>query len=122
MSKRLVLHPLLLVKCNNHLRDIIVSFVGKFADDLIGRIVVSEEEYLNLQQNRDQLRRWGKEWQVEFWFDKCEMLHFRMSNQGRTYVVNDRALENDQPEEAFEADSMDRKALEGSGPNVGKSD
>lgn len=60
----------------------------------IDAIVDSEEGYLSLQQNLDQLRMWGKEWKIKFNSDKCEVLHFGMLNQGRTCRVNGRVLES----------------------------
>ena len=67
--------------------------VRKFADDAkIGGIVDSEEGYLGLQLDLDQLGQQADEWQMEFNLDKCEVMHFGRSNQGRTYSVNGRAL------------------------------
>ena len=67
--------------------------VSKFADDTkIGGIVDSEEGYLGLQQDLDQLGQCADEWQMEFNLDKCEVMHFGRSNQARTYSVNGRAL------------------------------
>ena len=67
--------------------------VSKFAADAkIGGIVDSEEGYLRLQRDLDQLGQWADEWQMEFNLDKCEVMHFGRLNQGRTYSVNGRAL------------------------------
>jgi len=62
-----------------------MRMVSKFADDTkIGSIVDGEESHLGLQQDLDQLRQWADEWQLEFNLDKCEVMHFGRSNQGRT--------------------------------------
>lgn len=45
-----------------------------------------------LQQDLDQSGRCAKEWQMECNADKCEVLQFALSNQGRAYRVNARAL------------------------------
>ena len=45
--------------------------VNKFADHTkIGGIVDSEEGYLGLQRDLDQLDQWADEWQMEFNLDK----------------------------------------------------
>ena len=88
-----VLGPLLFVIYINDLDDNIGGMVSKFADDTkIGGIVDSEEGYLRLQQDLDQLGQWADEWQMEFNLDKCKVIHFGRSNQGRVYSVNGRAL------------------------------
>ena len=57
-----VLGPLLFVIFINDLEENIGSMVSKFADDIrIGGIVDSEEGYLGLQQDLDQLGQWADE-------------------------------------------------------------
>ena len=88
-----MLGPLLFVIYINDLNENIGGMVSKFADDTkIGGIVDSEEGYLGLQRDLDQLGRWADEWQMEFNLDKCEVMHFGRLSQGRTYSVNCRAL------------------------------
>ena len=88
-----VLCPLLFVIYIDDLDENLGGMVSKFADDIkIGGIVDSEEGYLGLQQDLDQLGQWADEWQMEFNLDKCEVMHFGRLNQGRTYSVNGRAL------------------------------
>ena len=88
-----VLGPLLFVIYINDLNENLRGMVSKFADDTkIGGIVDSEEGYLGLQRDLGQLGQWTDEWQMEFNLDKCEVMHFGRSNQGRTYSVNGRAL------------------------------
>ena len=52
----------------------------------------SEESYLQLQRDLDQLGQWADERQMVFHLDKCEVMHFGRLNQGRTYSVNGRVL------------------------------
>lgn len=56
--------------------------------------VDSEEGMSKFTTNADQLGRWAKEQQIEFNSDKGEVLHFGISDQGRTCTVNVRTLEN----------------------------
>ena len=61
----------------------------KFTDDTkIGGIVDSEESYLQLQWDLDQLGQWADEWQMEFNLDKCEVMHFgRLNQAGLTQLM-----------------------------------
>lgn len=56
--------------------------VGKFADDT--KTVDSDDVYLRLQQDLDQLSQWAEERQMEWYSDKYEVLDFYRTNQGRT--------------------------------------
>eukprot|EP00061_Rhincodon_typus_P000477 g11833.t1 len=77
-----VLGPLLFVFYINDLDENVQGMNSKFADDAkIGGIVDNEEGYQKLQQDRDQLGKWAKKWQMEFNIDKCEVLHFGKSHQ-----------------------------------------
>ena len=72
-----MLGPLLFVIYINDLDENIGGMFSKFADDTkIGGIVDSEESYLRLQRDLDQLGQWADEWQMEFNLDKCEVMHF----------------------------------------------
>ncbi|XP_059843914.1 P-selectin glycoprotein ligand 1 isoform X2 [Hypanus sabinus] len=87
------LGPLLFVIYINDLDDNVVNWISKFADDTkIGGVVDSEEGFQSLQRDLDQLEKWAEKWQMEFNTDKCEVLHFGRTNQGRTYKVNGRTL------------------------------
>eukprot|EP00061_Rhincodon_typus_P008284 g30756.t1 len=66
---------------------------SKFTDEAkIGVVVDSQEGYLRVQWDLDQMSRWTEEWQMEFNLDKCEVLHFGKANQGRTYTLNGKVL------------------------------
>eukprot|EP00061_Rhincodon_typus_P016621 g44929.t1 len=63
--------------------------ISKFADDTnIGYVVDSEEGYLRIQQDLDQMSQWTEEWRMEFNLDKCEVLHVGKANKGRIYTLN----------------------------------
>eukprot|EP00061_Rhincodon_typus_P013478 g39873.t1 len=50
------------------------GMVSKFADDTkIGGVVDSEEGYLKLEWDLDQMGQWAEEWEMEFKLDKCHM-------------------------------------------------
>ena len=84
-----MLGPLLFIIYINDLDENIGGMVSKFADDTkIGGIVDSEEIYLQLHRDHDQLGQKADEWQMEFNLDKCEVMHFGRLNQGRIYSVN----------------------------------
>ncbi|MBB6707133.1 reverse transcriptase family protein [Proteus mirabilis] len=88
-----VLGPLLFVIYINDLDASIRGTVSKFADDTkIGGVVDSEEGYLRLQQDLDQMGQWAEKWQMEFNSDKCEVLHFGKANLSRTYTLNGKVL------------------------------
>eukprot|EP00061_Rhincodon_typus_P007917 g30070.t1 len=65
------------------------GIVSKFVDDSkIGGVVDSEEGYLRIQQDLDQMGRWAEEWHTEFNLDNCEVQHSGKANQSRTYTPN----------------------------------
>lgn len=54
------------------------SLSHKFVDyTKIDSIVDSEEGYPGLQRSLDQLRRWVKEWQMEFNSEKYKVLNYQ---------------------------------------------
>ena len=70
-----VLGPLLFVIVINGLDENLGGTVSKFAEyTRIGGIVDSEEGYLELQRDLDQLGQWAEEWQMEFNLDKYEVM------------------------------------------------
>eukprot|EP00061_Rhincodon_typus_P017984 g46948.t1 len=65
------------------------GMVTKFADHTkIRGVVDSEEGYLRVQWDLDQMGLWAEDRQMEFNLDKCEVLHFGKANQDRTYTLN----------------------------------
>eukprot|EP00061_Rhincodon_typus_P008505 g31179.t1 len=70
------------------LTSVVWGMVSKFTDDAnIAGVANSEERYLRVQLDGDQMGQWAEEWQMEFNLDKCEVLHFGKANQGRTYTL-----------------------------------
>eukprot|EP00061_Rhincodon_typus_P010482 g34805.t1 len=64
--------------------------ISKFADDTkIGGVVDSEEGYLTVQQDLDEM---GWEVADEFNLDTYEVLHFGQANQSSTYTLNGKVL------------------------------
>eukprot|EP00061_Rhincodon_typus_P004256 g22134.t1 len=89
----LVLGPLLFVIYVNDLDENIEGVVGKYVDDTkIAGIVDSEEGFLRLQGDLDQMGQWAEKQQMEFNLDKCEALHFGTTNKGRAYTINGMTL------------------------------
>eukprot|EP00061_Rhincodon_typus_P015190 g42725.t1 len=73
-----VLGPLLPITYMNDSDVNIGVKVSKFVDDTkVGYVGDSKEGYLlRVRWDLDQMGQWAKEWQVEFYFDKCEVQHF----------------------------------------------
>eukprot|EP00061_Rhincodon_typus_P018011 g46989.t1 len=64
-------HGRLISKVRSH--GIQEGVVSKFADNTkIGGIVGSEEGFLRLQRDLDEMGQWAETWQMEFNLDKCE--------------------------------------------------
>lgn len=64
------------------LNDNLGGMISKFADDRkIGGSMDSKESCLRLQQNLNQLGKWAKKWQMEFYSDKCKEMHFGQLQQ-----------------------------------------
>lgn len=40
------------------------------------------------------LVKWAEKWQVEFNPDKCKLIHFGSTNEGRTYTIYGMILES----------------------------
>ena len=90
-----VLGPLLFNIFRNDLDVNVRGMVSKVADESkLGGIIDTKEGYQKLHGDLDQLGKWAEDWQIDFNTDKCEVLHFGKSNQGRTCTVNGRALES----------------------------
>lgn len=51
----------------------------------------SEESYLRLQQDLDQLGKWADEWQAEFNSGRYKVMYY---GQAKMYTVNGRTLGN----------------------------
>lgn len=98
----------------NNFDDNGVNIVNRFTDDTkIGVNVHSEEGYLSLQQDPDQLGRWAKKLHEDFNSDIFEVLYFGMSNWGRAYTTNNRVPESDvEQRERREVDDSLKKSVQ----------
>src|SRR5271170_5517985 len=75
-----VLGPLLFLIYINDLPDKIKSKCRLFADDsLIYRKILTELDYLKLQQDLDKVFDWCKKWHMKLNLDKCE--HMQVSSK-----------------------------------------
>eukprot|EP00061_Rhincodon_typus_P017000 g45495.t1 len=61
-----------------YINDLDENMDGKFVDDtkIVG-MVDSEEGYVRIQKDLDQLSQWAEEWWLEFNSDKCETIEYR---------------------------------------------
>ena len=81
-----VLGPLLFNIFINDLPSIVQSPLVSFADDTkVFRKIQSEDDYLKLQQDLDNLFLWSCEWQLGFNVDKCKVLHIGSNQHNRQY-------------------------------------
>ena len=81
-----MLGPLLFVIYINDLEENVTGLMSKFADGTkVGGFADSNEDYQRIQQDIDQLETWAKRWQMAFYPDKCEGMHFGRSNTDRKY-------------------------------------
>ena len=55
-------------------------------------MVNSEAECLGLQEDIGRMVKWPDKWQMEFNPEKCEVVHFGMSNLTRKHLMNGRTL------------------------------
>ena len=81
-----VLGPLLFNIFINDLPSIVQSPLVLFADDAkVFHTIQSEDDYLKLQQDLDNLFLWSCEWQLGFNVDKCKVLHIGSNQHNRQY-------------------------------------
>lgn len=75
-----VLGPLLFLIYINDIPDRVKSHLRLFADDsYLYRIIDSEHDTVQLQNDLDELIKWEKDWSMEFHPDKCKLL--RITNK-----------------------------------------
>ena len=84
-----VLGHILFIIYVNDLDEGVVSRLFKFADDtkLVGR-AESGVEINELQKDLDRLVDWAFEWQMEFNFEKCKIMHIGHNNARTKYKMN----------------------------------
>jgi hypothetical protein len=82
-----VLGHLLFLLFINDLPDYISTnlTVRLFADDCaLYRTIKDNDDAISLQNDLDELRKWEKEWMMEFHPEKCQILHFT----NKTKIIN----------------------------------
>jgi hypothetical protein len=81
-----VLEPLLFLAFINDLPESVTSNARLFADDcLLYRVVNSNADQLQLQEDLHQLEKWKKTWQLSFNADKCFTLHISKKRKPTEY-------------------------------------
>jgi len=81
-----VLGPLLFSLFVNDLSSIVSSSLVLFADDAkICHSIQSDSDYLQLQQDLDNLFKWSQDWQLCFNVTKCKVLHISFNQPYREY-------------------------------------
>ena len=90
-----VLGPLLIVIYINDLNENVTGLISKFADDTnVSGFVDSDEDHQRIQQDIDRLEAWVERWQMALKPDKCEVMHFGMSNTDWKCTVNFRTFKS----------------------------
>jgi hypothetical protein len=91
-----VLGLLLFLAFINDLPDSVISNARLFADDcLLHRVVKSNADQLQLQEDLHQLEKWEKTWQMSFNADKCFTLHISKKRKPTeyNYLLHNQVLE-----------------------------
>jgi len=83
-----VLGPLLCVCFVNDMPNIVHSSIQMFADDTkIYREIISQHEFVILQQDLNLLQDWTHLWQLKFNAEKCKVMHLGQSNDKYAYYM-----------------------------------
>jgi hypothetical protein len=90
------LGPLLFLLFINDLPDIVKSNAHLFADDCLSyRVINTQTDQLQLQEDLANLVKWEKTWQMSFNADKCFTLHITRKRKTveYNYMLHDHKLE-----------------------------
>ena len=90
-----VLGPVMFLLYINNINNNIYSSLRLFADDcIIYRIIKSEQDHLQLQQDLHTVYEWSQKWQMHFNISKCVALRCcrMLSPSLFTYVLNDQPI------------------------------
>jgi hypothetical protein len=83
-----VIGPVLFVIFINDLPEVTQSIAQMFADDTkVFRSMVTDDDRELLQEDIDQLAKWGNIWQLRFNADKCKVLHIGRNNPNNQYTM-----------------------------------
>ena len=68
--------------------DLVEGFVFKFADDTkYGRVIRTEEDRIQMQNDINRLLEWAELWQMEFNAKKCKIMHVGRNNPNHDYTM-----------------------------------
>ena len=68
--------------------DTAITYISKFADDSkVARVVDSEIDHVNLQNDINSLVAWSERWQMSFNATKCKVIHFGRNNPRHKYFM-----------------------------------
>lgn len=72
--------------------DILRNILFKFADDTkSGRVVATEQNQAELQNEINQFQEWAEKWQMSFNSSKCKVMHLGHRNPGFLYTMGGHA-------------------------------
>ncbi|XP_073516627.1 uncharacterized protein [Phyllobates terribilis] len=88
-----VLGPILFNIFINDLVEGLHSKIAIFADDTkLCKVVNTDEDRAQLQEDLDKLGSWAKKWQMGFNADKCKVMHMGKKNSSHPYILNGKPL------------------------------
>ena len=87
-----VLGPILFIMYVNDIPDIVKSNVWIFADDT--KLFTTTDKTITLQEDLDNLIKWGELWELTFNVIKCKVIHYGQNNPESDYIMNDKKLES----------------------------
>ncbi len=79
--------------------DMIKALIRKFADDCkIAKVVKSEDDAKELQDDINTMNAWAKKWEMQFNVSKCKVLHIGKKNERFSYTIDGKRIEETEEE------------------------
>ena len=89
MPQGSVLGPVLFIIYVNDLPEITKSIAQMFGEDTkLFSIVPDENRRAELQEDMNKLTNWTEEWPLQYYTEKCKVLHTGRNNKEYTYTMN----------------------------------